>query len=198
MNAKLERDFVAADRAAGEGLPGSGHPRRALRAGLLAAFLLLSAGTAGAAAADLPDSLKTPGAARDITVEELCSTSTRPYRETMEPGEKKEAYHRYGLEGNCDGYCSGPEGCEIDHLIPLELGGANDIRNLWPEPFDGTVWNAHVKDRLETFLHRQVCENGLSLRQAQNEIASNWIEAYRRYLGEPQPPRRPRGKLRCE
>ena len=165
---------------------------------LLPALLLLAAATVGAAAADLPDSLKTPGAARDITVQELCSTSTRPYRETMERDAKKEAYRRYELEGNCDGYCSGPEGCEVDHLIPLELGGANDIRNLWPEPFDGTVWNAHVKDRLETFLHRQVCENDMPLRQAQNEIASNWIDAYRRYLGEPEPPKHPRGKLRCE
>jgi hypothetical protein len=25
---------------------------------------------------------------------------------------------------------------ELDHFVPLELGGANDMRNLWPEPSD--------------------------------------------------------------
>lgn len=50
--------------------------------------------------------------------------------------------------------CGGPHGCEVDHLISLELGGANAIENLWPQPFDGK-WNAHVKDRLELRLHKE-------------------------------------------
>jgi hypothetical protein len=37
---------------------------------------------------------------------------------------------------------------EIDHLISLELGGSNDIKNLWPESYRTEPWNAHVKDRL--------------------------------------------------
>jgi hypothetical protein len=41
----------------------------------------------------------------------------------------------------------------VDHLIPLELGGSNDIANLWPQSYV-TVWNAHMKDRLENRLNR--------------------------------------------
>jgi hypothetical protein len=26
--------------------------------------------------------------------------------------------------------------CEVDHLIPLELGGSNDVKTLWPQPQD--------------------------------------------------------------
>ena len=41
---------------------------------------------------------------------------------------------------------------EIDHLIPLELGGSNDIANLFPEPGFGTA-SYRVKDQLENRLH---------------------------------------------
>ena len=41
---------------------------------------------------------------------------------------------------------------EIDHIVPLELGGSNDIANLFPEPGSGTA-NYHVKDRLENTRH---------------------------------------------
>jgi len=40
-----------------------------------------------------------------------------------------------------------PDAYEVDYLITPELGGATDIRNLWP--YGDTVWNAHVKDQLE-------------------------------------------------
>ena len=70
--------------------------------------------------------------------------------------------------------------CEVDHLISLELGGSNRLRNLRPEPYD-IVWNAHVKDRLENRLHQMVCAGQLDLRIAQQAIASDWIAAYKRY-----------------
>lgn len=74
---------------------------------------------------------------------------------------------------------------EEDHLIPLELGGSpTSPQNLWPEPWDGP-WNAHVKDRLENYLHEQVCAGRVPLEEAQREIAVDWIETYRKHLGEP-------------
>ncbi|HUB14764.1 MAG TPA: hypothetical protein VMB34_22640 [Acetobacteraceae bacterium] len=72
---------------------------------------------------------------------------------------------------------------EEDHLISLELGGApTNPRNLWPEHWRGAC-GAHTKDRVEDALHRAVCKGRITLRQAQWQIATNWIDAYRRWVG---------------
>src|SRR5260221_50245 len=60
---------------------------------------------------------------------------------------------------------------ELDHLIPLELGGANDSSNLWPE--SGPVPN--VKDPVENDLRADVCAGELTLVQAQAAIAADWL-----------------------
>ncbi len=70
----------------------------------------------------------------------------------------------------------------IDHLIPLELGGDNGIRNLWPQPYGG-AWSAGRKDELENELHDRVCSGALALEEAQRIIVRDWIAAYRRYVG---------------
>ncbi len=46
-----------------------------------------------------------------------------------------------------------------------------------------TVWNAHVKDRLEDRLHALVVSGKLDLQTAQREIATDWIAAYKKYIG---------------
>lgn len=68
---------------------------------------------------------------------------------------------------------------ELDHLVPLELGGSPDSpANLWLEPWAGR-WGAHTKDRLENALHRLVCAGTITLAQAQHEIATDWMASYR-------------------
>jgi hypothetical protein len=75
-----------------------------------------------------------------------------------------------------------PQDYEIDYLITPELGGAADIRNLWPEPYSDTPWNAHIKDQLEDYLREQVCDGRLDLTTAQKDMATNWISAYKKYF----------------
>src|SRR5262249_31667040 len=70
---------------------------------------------------------------------------------------------------------------EVDHLIPLELGGSNAIKNLWPEPADPTP-GFHQKDALENKLHALVCAGSLDLATAQQAIAANWYSAYVQYV----------------
>jgi len=66
--------------------------------------------------------------------------------------------------------------------IPLSIGGnPQDPRNLWPEPRI-SEWNAAKKDTLEYTLYRMVCDGEITLKEAQNEVASNWIEARKRYV----------------
>jgi len=70
---------------------------------------------------------------------------------------------------------------ELDHLIPLSIGGApSDPHNLWLEPWTGQN-NAADKDALEFVLWRLVCRHEVPLATAQGAIASNWIAAYQRY-----------------
>lgn len=79
---------------------------------------------------------------------------------------------------------------EEDHLVSLEIGGSpTSPRNLWPEPrhvIGG--WGSEAKDRLENRLHTEVCRGRLPLAEAQRAIASDWIAAYKRYVG-PAPQR---------
>jgi hypothetical protein len=73
----------------------------------------------------------------------------------------------------------------VDHLIPLDLGGADDDANLWTEPRRSVepLWNAERKDRLEWHMADLVCSGQLDLQVAQEAIRTNWIEAYRTYIG---------------
>ena len=69
---------------------------------------------------------------------------------------------------------------EVDHLISLENGGSNDIRNLWPQPYAPKP-GAREKDVLETFLKRQVCAGKMTLAIDQKELRADWYAAYRKY-----------------
>jgi len=80
---------------------------------------------------------------------------------------KREIYAEYGI------LVHRPGEYEIDHLIPLELGGSNRPGNLWPEPYSGAT-GAHDKDDLEDRLHAAVCSGRISLAAAQREIVAQW------------------------
>lgn len=69
---------------------------------------------------------------------------------------------------------------ELDHLIPLELGGDNSRPNLWPEPYHGNG-SADVKDHLENHLHALVCSGQVALSTAQRAIAGDWVAAAAQY-----------------
>jgi hypothetical protein len=70
---------------------------------------------------------------------------------------------------------------ELDHLIPLELGGNNTARNLWPEPLTDDDKIGPSKDALENHLHALVCSGQLDLGAAQRGIATNWLGMWNDY-----------------
>jgi hypothetical protein len=110
-----------------------------------------------------------------VTARKVCQPGYAVKVRFVEPSTKDLVYARYGVPpGAHSGY-------EIDHLIPLELGGSNSMRNLWPEaaaPRPGF----HEKDRLEDRLHGLVCSGRMTLRRAQRLIARDWVQAFRRYV----------------
>jgi hypothetical protein len=92
---------------------------------------------------------------------------------------RDEVLIRYGLRpGQHPDY-------QIDHLIPLCLGGSDDFANLWPQPRRSieATWNAEAKDRLERLMCEMVCNGQLDLATAQEAIAKDWVKAYERFIG---------------
>jgi hypothetical protein len=132
-------------------------------------------------AASVPDSTLTPGVTRTARKEEICPS--RP-TEGFYPIPATLAYRVFEKYGIAD---PKPRVYEVDYLITPALGGADDIRNLWPQPYAAGEWNAHIKDALEDHLHEQVCAEKLDLETAQRDIASNWIAAYRKYFNTNRP-----------
>jgi hypothetical protein len=120
----------------------------------------------------VPDHDCTPGAVMGLTVEEICSTKTGPRRNVTE-ATKKQVFAEYGIP------YPPPKGAyEVDHFIPLELGGSNDISNLWPEPANPTP-GFHQKDLEENYLHKQVCTaKTMTLEEAQRAIATDWLKYF--------------------
>ena len=125
----------------------------------------------------VPDPALTPGTRFVVGVGEICRPGYASSVRDVTEADKAAVYARYGVTWV-------PYQHEVDHLISLELGGSNAIRNLWPEPYAGR-WGARTKDVLENRLHELVCAGKLSLHVAQRQEATDWVGAYLRYVGRP-------------
>ena len=128
----------------------------------------------------VPNPHLTPGEATLRSKSEVCQANEaerRPIPEAL----KHAVFAEYGMKDEPqDAY-------EVDFLITPELGGSASIRNLWPQPYSSRAWNAHVKDALEERLQQLVCSGDLDLSTAQREIATNWVDAYKKYVQASNP-----------
>ena len=157
-------------------------------------FALLLALRCGAQDPILPDQKLTPGdTLSNVPIQKLCQ---RGYANVICGGvrhvtesEKRQVFIEYF--GKVPEH---PGNYEVDHLISIEIGGSNDIKNLWPQSYLTKPWNSNVKDRLEDFMAAGVRhafkKSGPAaaealLHQYQHEIASNWTNAFLKYIGPP-------------
>ncbi|MEO8713933.1 MAG: hypothetical protein ABI369_02865 [Acetobacteraceae bacterium] len=137
----------------------------------------------------LPDPAPTPGAINPAVMQANIGATicVRGWTRTVRPPEEY-TYRLKREQMRAWGYTDRRlRDFEEDHLVSLGLGGAPyDHRNLWPEPrhtADG--WDADRKDELEAELGRLVCTGRVSLTEAQRAMATDWIAAWRRYVGLP-------------
>jgi hypothetical protein len=143
------------------------------------ALLLLSASCFGQAR---PDPAKTPGAIRTSDATELCAKSFRTKKWRIATEEtKKKVCAAYGVKD-----CPKKNAMELDDLVALEIGGENVEGNLWVQ----MAPEYHFKDKLENKLKKLVCAQPTDelkdalLIEAQQEIRTDWVAAYRKYVGK--------------
>jgi hypothetical protein len=128
-----------------------------------------------------PNPALTPGAAvPGVSVEQVCAPG---YASTSRnPGllDEQSVFQLYLLD-----YPASLSGHRVDRLIPSELGGADTLPNLWPEPT--TPQTAGRKDQLAGWLHQLVCSGAVPLETAQRQVADDWYAAWLRYGGTNSP-----------
>ena len=131
-----------------------------------------------------PIASSTPGATNpDITQDNIDQTICNPHWSTRSIRPREEYTNRLKHEqldqyGDKD---TNPRDYEEDHLIPLEVGGnPTDPKNLWPEPYGTSIADggAKYKDKVENYLHDEVCSGRIPLAQAQQQIAVDWYRVY--------------------
>jgi hypothetical protein len=124
----------------------------------------------------VPDPVKTPGDVMTVDKDTLCVTGYTQTVRDVSAATKGKVFISYGVDpARSSEY-------EVDHLISLELGGSNDVTNLWPQPLNGQ-WGAKTKDRLENRLHFDICRGATTVEDAQHDIATNWYATFQRLLG---------------
>jgi HNH endonuclease len=141
-----------------------------------------------------------PGVTRDLTVKQICKTKWGQDARAVTAAMKQHVIDNYNFDvQKCP--LTSLKGkrvrrLEIDHLIPRSIGGADDEQNLWPQcyeqvrPDKSTQENgAHKKDRLETFIHADLCKNPSDtlLDKYQRKIKFDWISFYQEVYGDEQP-----------
>ncbi|HLD70856.1 MAG TPA: HNH endonuclease signature motif containing protein [Negativicutes bacterium] len=121
----------------------------------------------------LPDRDCTPGAIfENATKEVICVKGYSSTVRSVSTSLKKKVFAEYGIE-----YPVPFGSYEIDHLIPLSLGGSNEVANLWPkaaEPWPGF----YEKNITGNYLLAEVCAGNIDLSIAQKRIASDWFLIY--------------------
>lgn len=114
----------------------------------------------------------TPGDLLTTDASIVCQKGYSKSVRNVPVSEKRQVYAEYNTS------YPQPQGeNEVDHFIALELGGSNDIKNLWLEPAN-PVPGFHEKDKVENYLHNQVCSGNMSLEEAQKEIVTDWYKVY--------------------
>ena len=131
-----------------------------------------------------PNAAITPGAINsEITQENIDQTICNPHWSTRSERPPEDYTYRLKREQMAEYHDSdtSTRDYEEDHLIPLELGGnPTNPKNLWPEAYATSIpdGGAKSKDKVESYLHTQVCSGAMPLTEAQQMIASDWYRVY--------------------
>jgi hypothetical protein len=148
----------------------------------IAALSLILAGPLHAAELPLvPDDRLTPGVIATSDPNVVCHPNYSKTVRHTSGALKHRIYQNYRIDPHSGRF-------EVDHRLPLSIGGADVEKNLWAESYSTEPWNASVKDRLEVFLLHEACyRHTMTLPEAQQLLLppNDWRDIYRRFFGEP-------------
>lgn len=126
-----------------------------------------------------PDNACTPGAYVRLSRAAVCSPKDRL---DLPVAEHRRLLSEYGVPG-----WTAANG-EIDHRVPVFLGGLTVRANLWPESGPDPRKGENPKDRLERLVRRRVCGSStrflpalatMRVRTAIRLFLADWRHAYR-------------------
>jgi len=131
----------------------------------------------------IPDPACTPGAVNPTVTTDVLrqkTFTTKCVRDVAtSPHEKTGTYLWYNFKHPANNTGS-TQTCELDHLISLELGGADTLDNIWPQcgPKGVTLTKRYFKqkDTVENYLAAQVKAGKMDLGDVQKGIATNWTQ----------------------
>ena len=143
-----------------------------------------------------------PDVTQDSIQRNVCKIgwSTSSVRNTATTEEDKaKTYDNYGIPHPKNN--EGPnQVCELDHLISIENGGSDSIKNIWPQCGPGGVLLPKryfkMKDRVENYIHNGICRDiknaklssgptppkTLSLKEGQDILRGDWYACYQKFL----------------
>ena len=124
-------------------------------------------------AGPLPDRACTPGSVfAGATVGKICVSGYSKSVRSVSTKLRKQLFAAYGIA-----YPPATGAYELDHLIPLAIGGDNSAANLFPEAADPKP-GFKEKDVVEVYLQEEVCAGQVDLAAAQRQIAADWTAVY--------------------
>jgi hypothetical protein len=131
----------------------------------------------------LPDPACTPGAINPTITQEVLQNpdfTTKCVRDQATTAAQKATTYQFYGQPHPSNNTGKNQTCELDHLISLELGGADTLDNIWPQcgP-DGVQLSERFfkrKDAVENFLAAQVRAGKMSLSDAQQGISTDWTQ----------------------
>lgn len=122
----------------------------------------------------VPRKALTPGAVTTTNTTQVCNRTPAQNTETIPVGLEAEVLSEYRI---------GPTQQSrylLDLLVPISLGGAMTVSNIWPATVEGTGFVQ--KAQLDHILKDDVCHRFLTLRQAQRALETNWYAAWLKYV----------------
>lgn len=130
--------------------------------------------TAGCAVrGPLPDAACTPGSVfANATPEVICVSGYSKRVRSVSTSLRKQVYAAYGIA-----YPPPTGTYELDHLIPLAIGGDNSAANLFPEAAEPRP-GFKEKDVVEVYLQEAVCAGEIDLADAQSQVAKDWVALF--------------------